>query len=162
MHHLPPRCRRTQLDAIFALLESVVPATGDKLPALLQTTATVRRHRGRLVLCSDLEEEPSLLLPALAALAGQQDEIVVLHLLDAAEVRLPFARVTHLQDSETGELLPIQLSRLQQEHPAQVTAFRRFWEDACVGLGLHYLPLDTAASYVDVIVTLAELLQQRR
>jgi len=162
IHHLPPRCRRTQLDAIFATLEAIVPAVGDTLPALLQTTAAVRRHRGRLVLCSDLEEEPDQLLPALAALAGQQDEIIVLHLLDAAEEALPFTGATHLRDSETGELLPIHLARLQQEHPAQVAAFRRFWEEACTGLGLHYLPLHTASSYVDVILALAEALQQRR
>ncbi len=151
LHHLPPRCRRSHLDAIFATLESVRPGSGDSFPELLEGLVGVRRHRGRLIVCSDLEEDEERVAGALGALTGHEDEIILLHLLDRAEVELPFDRATHLRDSETGELLQVNLQQLRTRHADQVQQFRELWRTRCTSAGIQYFPLDNGDDYADVI-----------
>lgn len=162
LHHLPPRSRRNQLDAIFATLDAVEPDAGDNFPATLASLADYRRHRGRLILCSDLEEDPDALAQALESLTGHQDEVILLHILDQAEVELPFTDATHLRDSETGELIKVDLDTLKREHAAEVAAFQEHWRTTCTRWGIRYLPLHTGHAYVDVIYQLMDLLQQAR
>lgn len=157
IHYLPPRARTQQLEAIFATLAGIHPGKAETFPALIESIVDHRRHRGRIVLCSDLEEDEEAVLEAIDQLSGLQDEVILFHILDAAEEELPFSDgTTHIEDSETGELLPINLNRLRKEHDANVREFREFWRQHCVKWGAVYVPVHTKMNYAEVIMGLSE------
>lgn len=160
IHHLPPRARRAQLDAIFGVLAGLRPGRGEAFAAMADTLTEVRRHRGRIIACTDLEEDEERLADALGRLAGLQDEVILFHLLDRAEVELPFSDCTHLRDAENGELLPVNLPRLKQEHAAGVRAFRERWRRRCEEWGILYQPIDTGMNYAEVILAFSEARRQ--
>jgi uncharacterized protein (DUF58 family) len=162
---LPPRSARLQLDRILAALETLrpdpSPAGRDARPGeaplvrLAGALEGVRKHRGQIVLCSDLEEDPGACAAALESLGDRGDDVVVLHLLDRAEVELPFERATHLADSETGETLPLAVEDLKATHEKTVREFRESWRSLCEGRGMRYLAIDTGTAYLDALLDLA-------
>jgi uncharacterized protein (DUF58 family) len=162
---VPPRSARRQLDRIFAALETLRPdlsATGKEgqpgeapMVRLVGALESLRRHRGQVVLCSDLEEDPEACAAALESLGARDDDVVVIHLLDRAEVELPFQGATHLVDSETGETLPLAVEDLKATHERTVREFQESWRSRCEGWGMRYLPIDTGTGYVDALLELA-------
>jgi len=156
---LPPRCRRAHLDDMFACLATIQPGHAAALPFLIRALGKERRRRGRVIVCSDLLENEQELTAALASLVGAGDECVLLHLLDRAEIDLPFDGATHVQDSETGAVVPMDLHSIRTRHGERIRTFREQWRQRCVDGGIQYVPVSTEMSYVDVIRT---LLDERR
>ena len=150
-HHLAPRCRRAQLNAIFAILEDVRPGSAETFPALVSSLAQIKRHRGIVIACTDLEEEEHHLEEALHMLAGTENEVILFHILDKAELDLPFDAATHLQDSETQAIIPVNLERFKTDYLANVERFRSHWREQCENCKITYLPIHTGMSYVDTI-----------
>jgi len=149
---LPPRSKRSHLEALFATLAGVQPgAGGSTFPTLVAHLAELPRHVGRLVLCSDLEEDAEAVAGAMRELGGTRDEVCVLHLLDRAEIELPFGDATHLRDSESGQQIPVNMRVVRQRQAETVAAFREHWETVCAGSGLRYVPLDTGMDYAEAM-----------
>lgn len=151
LRHLPARCRRTQLESIFALLENVRPGKADSLPVLVDSLLGVRRHRGMIVICTDLEEDEKALSRCLDMLGGVEDEIILFHLLDEAEIELPFTEATHIRDSETQAVIPINLRNVVKEHQDSLERWRAGWQERCERNSVVYVPIRTSMDYVDVI-----------
>lgn len=156
LHHLPPRCRRAQLEAIFSALDELSPGSADTFPILVDSLARLRRHRGIVIACSDLEEDEDSLREALRELAGTGNEIVLFHILDQAEVALPFQDATHIRDSETGATIPVNIQQFRQQYEESLQRFRESWQQECEQCGILYMPIHTAMNYVDVIIELVE------
>lgn len=155
---LPPRCRRAQLDEIYASLEQVTPDTSTVLSELVSEMASVKKHRGISILVTDFEEDEKSTIEALEQLAATGDEVIVFHILDIAEEELPFDSATHLQDSETGEIIKVTMKELQREHNEALKNFRDNWRSHCEQRGMMYQPINTGMSYVEIIM---ETLTQR-
>ena len=155
IHFVPPRSTRTQLNRIYEILADIEPGAAGTFSGLVKALTPLKRHRGQIVVCSDLEEDEEEIEGAMEMLAAREDEVVVLHLLDRAEMELPFEGSTHLEDSETGELLPVELADLRRHHHATVRAFRERWEQRAEMWGIRYFPIHTGMSYVDVLATMA-------
>jgi uncharacterized protein (DUF58 family) len=153
---MPPRARRTQLERMLAILEGVQPSAGDVMRATAEELATAKRHRGRIVVCSDLMEEQEHVKQALPLLTANEDEVFLFHILDRAEIELPFEGATHLRDSETGAVIPIDVKAVRDDHQRRVGDFRALWEDACKSTGILYIPADTGMNYVDVLSLMIE------
>ncbi len=156
LHYLPPRSRRVQLDHIFATLSKVRPGSANAFPLLLRNLAGRRRHRGHIFIFSDLEEDENEIEKALEQLSGQGDEIVVIQVLDKAEIELPFQQVTHIRDSESGAVIEVNMNQLRAMHEERVRLFRGHWEQRCARWDLIFVPLDTGINYLDALMTLAE------
>jgi uncharacterized protein (DUF58 family) len=158
LHSLPPRARRTQLEEIVAILSNVEPGGADSLHLLIDDLAQRSRHRGQIIICSDLLEEPEGVSAALKALVGRDDEVILFHILDHAELTLPFSKATHLQDSESDEIISVNMGNLKAGHDNNVEEFRGHWREECLKLGIQYLPLHTKMNYVEVV---RDLLRER-
>ena len=156
LHHLPPRSQRTQLEEMFAVLAKLEPGQANSFAELVDSLAGMRRHRGQIIVCADLEEDDDSVAAAIELLAGREDEILLLHLLDRAEEELPFDNISHLRDSESGEMIPVRLDALRQEHGENVRRFRARWERLCETWGVQYQAVNTGMDYVEVIHQIAE------
>ncbi len=155
---IPPGSRRTQLGAMFAALENVKPAGGAILPRLLEHAPLVKPHRGRIVLCSDMEEEPDQVMPLFTELAGKGDEVILVHLLDKAEVELPYSdRVSLLADSENGRRWVVDMPHLKKRHRERIHGFRKEWVDLCHDNVIRYVPLDTSTPFTDAVRDIVEV-----
>ena len=113
--------------------------------------AAARRHRGVVIICTDLEEDDDAVADALELLAGQGDDVILFHILAREEVELPFSNITHLRDSETQALVPADPRELRAEHKANVEQWRAQWRDRCEHNGILYLPIHTGMNYIDVL-----------
>jgi uncharacterized protein (DUF58 family) len=151
---LPPRSTRRQLDLIYEVLTAVQPGPARTFAALVGALAPMKKHRGQIVICSDLEEGEEEIAASLEMLAARDDEVVVIHLLDRAEIELPFEGATHLQDSESGEVLPVEVDDLRGEHDARVREFREAWKLRCEAWKIRHIAAHTGMGYVDVLLDL--------
>ena len=64
-------------------------------------------RRGLMVLVSDLYEDPRAVLDAVAVLSHRGSDLMVFHVLDPAELELPFDQPAAYEDLESGERIPI-------------------------------------------------------
>ena len=151
IHHLPPRSRMSHLTNMFAILEDLKPGHAQSFPLLLKSLSELRHHKGRITICSDLEEDEDEIESALSRMSGIRDEIILFHILDKSEIELPFKDITHLEDAESGERVAVNLPKLKLEHKRKVTEFRQRWEQSCKDWGIIYIPIDTATPYPDAI-----------
>jgi len=64
-------------------------------------------RRGMIVLLSDLFDDPEAVFSALAHFRKKMHDVILLQILDPAELELSFERVAQFVDMETGEKLEI-------------------------------------------------------
>jgi uncharacterized protein (DUF58 family) len=155
LHSLPPRCGPAQLDRLFSVLESLSPGGGGTLSQLAESALATTRHRAVFVVCSDLEEPDDEVAAALEVLSGVKGRVCLLHLLDRREEEYPFGDATHLRDSETDELIPVDPSVARKSHAREVEAFRASRMSRCNDYGVEYQPVNTGMNYVDVLLEAA-------
>jgi len=154
---LSPSSRRQQLDHILSVLETTPTLGRPVIDELLQACLELRGARGQVVVVSDFEEEAPEAGLRLAELRGMGHQVLVVHLLDQAEITLPFPDgTTHLRDAETGELLRADVVALRRRQAERVRAFRQQWHRVCRDAGVVYVPLATGVDYVTAILTIIE------
>jgi uncharacterized protein (DUF58 family) len=156
--YLPPRHRPGHLRRLMGVLERASAGRSTNLARPLERIAESVRKRGLVILISDLLAPSDALRPNLAYLRSRGHEVVVLRVLDPAELEFTFAAPGMFQDLETGRQLYIdpQAARLEYQ--------RRFSQHAielrriCVDLGIDFaqLPIDRPLE-----LALFDLLQAR-
>ena len=102
-------------------------ATPNGAPASLLDLASVTRRIGEsfrrrsiVLLISDLYEEPTAVLDALAYLRGKGNDVMVFHVLDRRELEFPFTDSANFVDLETGERMPVIPDYLRTQYRALV------------------------------------------
>ncbi len=124
--HVPPAARN--VDAVLHALDraSAAPrARGGDVSRLAPPLAAIAdgvRRRGIVVLISDLYEPPAAVVEALAPLAGRGGDLVVFHVLDPAELELPFQDEVTLEDLESGARTPLLPERVRARYRERVQA----------------------------------------
>ena len=154
--HLPAKSSRAHIEAFFGVLaaQGAPEESARELLELARSTNAVLNHKGLLILISDLEIPEDDLRESLSLLRARGDELIVFHLLDRAEIELPFSSATHLRDSETGALIRFDPGfRKQQRKIAE--AFRKKAESICMEYGALAIPVDTALSPVEAILEMS-------
>lgn len=159
--HLPPKGSSKQAEQFISLLgqpirqDPAVKSGSADGPSLLETARAMHSilpHRGLIILFSDFEFQEKEIRESISLLRAKGDELVLFHLLDIAEINLPFQDATHIQDSETHELIPISPRDLRDLHVRRIQEFRALVKQAAEAVGAVYVPIDTSLSPVDSIL----------
>ena len=79
------------------------------------------RRRGLMVLVSDLYEDPRAVLDAVAVLSHRGSDLMVFHVLDPAELELPFDQPAAYEDLESGERIPVVPDAVRERYRALVS-----------------------------------------
>jgi uncharacterized protein (DUF58 family) len=79
-------------------------------------------RRGLMVLVSDLYEDPRAVLDAVARLGHRGGDLMVFHVLDPAELELPFDEPAAYEDLESGERIPVVPEAVRERYRALVAA----------------------------------------
>jgi len=130
--YVPPSVKH--LDIILHTLERLEPGGASDYGRAFRKVAEGRQRRSIVILISDLYEQPERLIRGINQLAAGRHDVVIFHLLDGAELSLPYHGPTHFLDLETGDRLPAmpeeareRYRNLMAEHRQQV---RRGLRDA--------------------------------
>jgi uncharacterized protein (DUF58 family) len=87
---IPPKAKRDYLLQILHALENRGPAGETNVGKILEEIAGQIKRRGLVVLVSDLLDEPEKILKGLRLFRFKGNDVIVFHLLDPAELNLPF------------------------------------------------------------------------
>ena len=151
---LPPGSSPAHLDRLFKILEAVTPGKQTDLPAQLHALAERLPRRSLVVLVSDLWVDPAELVRALQHLRYRKHQGMVLHLLDRAEIDLPYDKQVTLEDLETGERVQVDPADVREAYQKQVQTYLTDVRRACVGGDAEYHAIHTDQPYDRALVQL--------
>ncbi len=118
------------LRQLVAVLDQADACRKSQLGSVLHELSKRLLHRGIVVMISDLLGDVDSLLSGLKHLRHERHEVIVLHLLDPAEVDFPFQRTTLFQGLEA---LPEVLAEPRGVRRAYLAALGEFLERVQVG-----------------------------
>lgn len=116
--YVPPAAKHLPI-----VLQTIARATPDgqgSLDAPLRQIAEHARRRQIVVIISDLYDEPERVVRAVARLRNRGNDLIVLHVLDPAELQLPFDDAANFEDMETGEAIPVVPALLREQYQTLV------------------------------------------
>jgi len=102
--YIPPRAKRGYLMEILRALEEITPSGETSVGKILQEVAGKMNRRGLVILISDLLDEPESILEGLHLFRFKGNDVIVFHLLDNAELELPFEGNILFEDIEQVNL----------------------------------------------------------
>jgi uncharacterized protein (DUF58 family) len=128
-------------------LEKITPNGVWDLPHLLRSSYQSLSRRSFVVVFSDLFQNGDEVLSQLRTLHSQRHEVIVFHLLDPAELDLPFDGPIRFKDSETGEELVTEPSVIREAYKEEVHKKLANIAQVARGSGLEYVFLTTDTSF---------------
>jgi uncharacterized protein (DUF58 family) len=101
---IPPRAKRDYLTQILHALENRGPGGETNVGKILDDIAGQIKRRGLIILVSDLLDEPAQILKGLRQFRFKGNDVIVFHVMDPAELNLPFDGNILFEDLEAANL----------------------------------------------------------
>ena len=150
---IPPRAKRDYLTQIVQALENQRPGGETNVGRILEEIAGQIKRRGIVVLVSDLLDEPAQILKGLRLFRFKGNDVIIFHILDQAELDLPFEGNILFEDLEAANLNVIADPRaIRQTYRQVVEEFTGQMRKECHDSSIDYqlistsTPLDRALS----------------
>jgi len=145
--NLPPGSSPAHIDRIFRYLEQTEPGRLTSVASTFHDLARTIAKRGLVIVISDLYDEPGEIIRALQHFVYKKHQIIVFHVLDAAELSLPFGGIRRFVDLETGESLQIDPDQIRQAYADEVRAFIQSYRRECSDRNIEYVLTTTEVPY---------------
>jgi uncharacterized protein (DUF58 family) len=140
---LPPRVSRAHWMRVLATLAGAAPGGLTAAASALTGVVERLRRRGLVVLISDLLLDPSTTLHALKFLRHRGHAVLVLHLLDPAEIELEGPAEVRLEDPETSDAVVLRPRDWAEVYRRTVGDVVTRWRHDLRGDGIQYHPVRT-------------------
>lgn len=151
-----PRSRRTQLPTIIGALGQAMRSRPSRMVPCLHRAAELFPRRGLVILLSDFIPSPDETLEsvmgAVEQLRYRGHEVICFHLLDHAELTLPYQGPTRFIDSETARALEAQPEAVRHEYRREIESFIEFFRAGCARARIDYVQADTSRSFDSVLI----------
>ena len=108
-------------------------------------------RRGMIVLMSDLFDDPDAVFRAVAHFRKKMHDVILLQILDPAELELSFDRVAEFVDMETGEKLEIDPALARVAYKEELQKSIDACREKCAVMNVDYRLVSTAGSFEDFI-----------
>lgn len=141
--YIPPRQSKRHLSLILEELEKLVPSSQTGINRSLQELGQYTKRRGLIILISDLLDEQEKVLNALKYFRFKKHEVIVFHLLDPAEMELPFTNVLWLEDMENGKRVLTHPQIIREKYKSVVKKFVETYKLSCLKSDIDYCLMDT-------------------
>jgi len=162
--NLAPKSRRTQLGAIIGSLAAATPTGQTNLPRALEEAAALMRHRGLVILFSDLlpsetgegsiDEEVEAVMQSLHHFKHRGNDVIIFHVLDRSEVEFDFKGTTKFLGVESPlELPPTDARALRAAYLEELTSFRDRYKRECQKAGIDFVPLHTGMPFDKALIS---------
>ena len=140
---VPARARATQWRRLAAVLEGLPPGQGTAAEPALRRVLGLLRRRGLVVLVSDLLFDRDLTLKALRFLRHRGHQLLVLHVMDPAELELDGPAEARFEDPESHEAIVLRPRDWADAYRATVTGVTQAWRRECRRRGIGYARITT-------------------
>ncbi len=141
--HLPPRAKPHQLEDILRLIGTTTARPASDASRALQQAAELCRHRGMVVLISDLFDRTEAIVRGLEHLRFRNHEVIVAQLWDPWERDLPLEGNVRFHDLETGTELATRVEGIREAYRTAVADWQRELEHECRNRSVDRLELTT-------------------
>ena len=155
---LPLRSGTRHYQALISTLQNTRPSGVGDLAQSIDEATNYCKHRGLVILLSDLFDGDKELLRALSCLREQGHEVIVFQILDPLEHSLPEGADLEFEDAETGRLIRTSASAIRAAYEKNVGAWRESMEQLCQSSGIEWLTCSTTDSLSEL---LAQFLHRR-
>jgi uncharacterized protein (DUF58 family) len=142
MRHL-----RLFLERLAAHEPSGKTDTGEALHVLAERTS----RRGLIVLMTDLLDDPDAVFGAVAHFRKKMHDVILLQILDPAELELSVDRVAEFVDMETGERLELDPAVARKAYKEELSAFIEGVRERCGAMNVDYRLVSTGESFEDFV-----------
>ena len=150
VRHVPPRQGRGHLSVILQQLEDAKPAGKTDLPRTFHALAERMKRRALVVVLSDLfsgQGGGDEVVEALGHMRHRKHEVVVLQLLDRAELEFPFRDASEIEDMETAHRVASDAEAIRLHYLDQLNGYLETLRSGCVSRGIEYALTDTSAPF---------------
>lgn len=145
--HIPPGSSPAHIDRIFRRLEGTTCGNETSIAPTFHKLAQMLSRRGVVIIISDLYDEPSHVLKALQHFVHKRHQVIVMHLLDKAEIEFPFKDMTSFVDLETNERVQVDPLAIRDEYVRQMREFVATWRRECGQRRIEYINVTTDTPY---------------
>ncbi|HVK12218.1 MAG TPA: DUF58 domain-containing protein [Gemmataceae bacterium] len=155
---LRPASQATHLKDVCRLLAGGPTEEKSRIGPVLHEAADRFVRRGVVAVFSDLFDDPAAVLAGLKHLKYQRHDVIVFHVLDAAEIEFPFRQSTLFHGLEQ---LPDLLTDPVGVRDGYLTEFNAFRKELQTGCRLHNIDYVELRTDKDLGLSLAEYLVRR-
>lgn len=141
--YLPARYRPGHLHRLMLCLEQPLAGKGTNLTAPMEQIAGTVRKRGLMVLVSDLLAPVDTLETDLGYLRARGHEVVVLRILDPAELDFTIADPAMFRDLESGRQIYVDPGAARAQYLERFAEHTAAVERACSNLGIDLFQMST-------------------
>jgi len=149
--NIPPRQGRGHLRTVLEQLENVQARGKTDLSRTFHELAETMNRRALIVILSDLfggdTASPHSLLDALGHFRHKKHEVVVLHVLDQAELTFPFRDAGQIENIETGQTVASDADAIRNHYLQQLDAYLGEIRKGCLSRKISYSLTDTSQSF---------------
>lgn len=131
---VPPSLKHVPL--VLQTLATASAEGAGELHGPLRAAAATSRRRRIWVVVSDFYHPPDDVADAVGALRANGSDVVALHVLDPAELALPYAEAATFVDAETGEELPLHAPDVRERYRAAIEGHIADVRGALAGRGV--------------------------
>lgn len=155
------RNRPGHLRQVFVALSREIRGTGTDLDVPLRQIASLIRRRGLVILVSDLLAPVESLRTNLAYLRSRGHEVMILRIIDPAEMQLQLDSPSMIVDMESGKEMYIDPEAARRDYIERFTEHGRQIQSICDSLGVDFFPITTDQPMEESLFHLVSS-QQRR
>ncbi len=149
--NIPCRSGMRHLRTVLETLSKNEPMNKTDTGKALHALAEMFARRGLIVIMSDLFDDPDGVFQAVAHFRKKMHDVIVLQILDPAELELSMSRVSEFIDMETGEKLEIDPAQARSAYKKELQKFIDDNRERCAVLNVDYRLVSTADSFEDFI-----------
>lgn len=148
---IPARGGMRHFRLILERLAEHRPAGRTDTGRALHTLAERSFRRGLIVLMSDLFDDPDAVFRAIAHFRKKMHDVILLQIVDPAELDLSFDRVAEFVDMETGEKLEIDPALARLAYKEELQKAINQCREKCAVMNVDYRLVSTAGNFEDFV-----------
>ncbi|MFB0527015.1 MAG: DUF58 domain-containing protein [bacterium] len=141
--YIPPRQSKGHLSLILEELEKLVPSSQTGINRSLRELGQYTKRRGLIILISDLLDEQEKVLNGLKYFRFKKHEVIVFHLLDPAELELPFTNILWLEDMENRRRVLTHPEIIREKYKNVLKEFVETYKLNCLRSDIDYCLINT-------------------
>ena len=149
--YIPPRGSRQHLRLMLHTLGNLKPGPATNIPNVCHHLAETIKTRGMIILISDLLDDTDKVIQALQHFQHKKHDVIVFHLLDDAELDLPYAELANFRELETSSRLAIDPATFRGTYRERVTEFCARLREGCLQTNIDYHLIRTSQPIESVL-----------
>lgn len=149
---LPPRNKSQHFQAILTALGQGLAETPSNLRYAFRHAGNTMHSRGLVAIFSDLYDEPDRLFGGLAEIQFHRHEVILFHILDPWERRLPPDETLRFRDLESGAEMVADAGAIRDAYCERFAAWEADLEERCRQRAIERIPLTTDAPLTEALV----------